>query len=594
MDRISALLERLADLAALSDEDLDAAEAELVEIAEEIAAGESSEESVAALGQIAEALDGETGIRAERGVRTEASATRAAEQESLLARIRAEEPETPAAEDGEGEGGNGEGEEAPAEEPAETPAEEEEEEEEEPAEEAPAEAIAASAPRRVPLAALQARNPSPARTRNAGPQPRVVAAQDLRSFHGGQQIDWDQAAQAMCERLESIRGRYDGPPVSLRVGTMEWAHTYPEARRLANDAAIDTPRVRAITDPGGTRGHDSREALVAAGGLCAPTEVRYELESVGTTARPLRDALPSFDASRGGLRYNPPSVLSSVVVDNTSGAIDTITVADDAGGASKTVQEFTCPTTLEVQVYALSERGRFGNFADRYNPEKMRADMHEMRKAHSRRAERGLLEGMRTASTLVNGGAVELGAYRQYIANLTVAAAGLRYRHRMDESETLRAVIPRWLLGVLFIDLAWQQPGDNTLAAEAEALLTRALGNSNVRPIFQIDDARTNDANGAGAPAFGAQSAGALNEYPGRVSTLLYPEGSFLYLDGGSLDFGITRDSTLNALNRFETFFEVFENVAFVGVESLNLTTLICASGASSLPIAAGCGGTGS
>ncbi len=38
---------------------------------------------------------------------------------------------------------------------------------------------------------------------------------------------------------------------------------------------------------------------------------------------------------------------------------------------------------------------------------------------------------------------------------------------------------------------------------------------------------------------------------------LLYPEGTFQFLDGGRLDLGVCRDSTLDATNDYESFVEV-------------------------------------
>lgn len=41
------------------------------------------------------------------------------------------------------------------------------------------------------------------------------------------------------------------------------------------------------------------------------------------------------------------------------------------------------------------------------------------------------------------------------------------------------------------------------------------------------------------------------------------PYGTFIYLDGGKLDLGLVRDSTLQSSNDFRVFGEVFEK-AFV------------------------------
>jgi len=77
--------------------------------------------------------------------------------------------------------------------------------------------------------------------------------------------------------------------------------------------------------------------------------------------------------------------------------------------------------------------------------------------------------------------------------------------------------------------------------------------------------------------------------FPTTARWYLFPEGSFLYLDGGTLELGIVRDSTLNSTNDYQIFGEGFENVAFIGVESLQVTSTVCATGEVTLPRTLSC-----
>ncbi len=52
-----------------------------------------------------------------------------------------------------------------------------------------------------------------------------------------------------------------------------------------------------------------------------------------------------------------------------------------------------------------------------------------------------------------------------------------------------------------------------------------------------------------------------------------------MFLDGGSLDLGIIRDSSLVGTNDYKMFVETFENVAKVGIESLKVTSTISING---------------
>jgi hypothetical protein len=605
MDRIRQLLALLAEPADLSNDELAQAVIELRSASQDFAltADADTVEGTTLLSEVAVVVEATVDLMNER---EEADAERAAVRADLLERINGPKAETPPEElpaDSGEEQSSGEGE-APAEEPAAEPAEE-------PA--AEPEAIAAateSRPRtnQVPIALLNRTQPVSTKPRvqaEAEARPVIRAAGDLRDFGTNQVLDWDQAAMAMSDRLRGVE-RDNGPVADLRAGTIDWRQQYdatPERRINGMPTEIIDQRFRAVV--GDIPGYDMsvltpREpGKVASGGICAPVTVRYELEEVSQASRPLRDGLPSFNADRGGIQFNTPPHLVDILADQSSATLTTVTAAQDAAAGTKTVQEAACGTLNTVQVRAICARLQFSNFTDRYNPERMRAFMGLGMAAHSRLAEREILEDMRTASTLTLGGTQEVGAARQLIEVIQVASRAQRYRHRMSEDYPIRCVLPMWVADVIEVDVLKQAPGDNVINGapiEGENWITEQLASDNIRPIFQLDDARTNNALGAGAPAFTGQTGlgATLQDFPGRAEILLYPEGSFLFLDGGQLDFGITRDSTLNSQNRFQTFFESFEGVAFVGVECLDISVLLCASGAAAALVTTKCGGVGS
>ena len=65
------------------------------------------------------------------------------------------------------------------------------------------------------------------------------------------------------------------------------------------------------------------------------------------------------------------------------------------------------------------------------------------------------------------------------------------------------------------------------------------------------------------------------------MSWFIFAEGTFQFLDGGQLNLGVVRDSTLDASNNYETFIEVFESIAKRGVESLQVVSSLRPNGAS-------------
>ena len=142
----------------------------------------------------------------------------------------------------------------------------------------------------------------------------------------------------------------------------------------------------------------------------------------------------------------------------------------------------------------------------------------------------------------------------------------------------MRWFAPAWIKQWLVADLVNSQ-FDRFSRDEAGVIaMLRELGG--IEPSFTLDGET-----GQGQ-IFGAQAAGALLTFPSTITHYLFPEGSFLFLDGGELELGIVRDSVLNSTNDYQIFGETFENVAFVGVESLRITSTLCPAGATGGPAA--------
>jgi hypothetical protein len=200
--------------------------------------------------------------------------------------------------------------------------------------------------------------------------------------------------------------------------------------------------------------------------------------------------------------------------------------------------------------------------------------------AQARLAESQLLTDIDDFSTAVTAASVGGGAIADLLPQILQAAVGMRSRHRMAEDTVLRVMLPSWAIPLLVTD---------ALRAEFERFDTDSqriiakMREFNVEPTFYVDGAA-----GAGQ-VFDAQSAGALDTFPDEVRWYIFPEGTFLFLDGGSLELGLVRDSVLNATNDFQLFGETFEAVAYVGVESLAVTSTVCPSGATSAPVEITC-----
>jgi hypothetical protein len=418
----------------------------------------------------------------------------------------------------------------------------------------------------------------------------IFASADVPGFPMGSPItEAEQIARAFLARMRNLgSASMDSEPVP--VVQMSWADGYPDDRRLTGlDEEGIMHRIRQVVgDAPKGRGewrHDENGALVASGGLCAPVEIRYDLPVLAQADRPVRDSLPNFNAARGGLRFATPPSLASI----TTG-VGRITAAADAaggGGAVKACQTIACPPFTEVDVAAIYHCLQFGNLGARTYPELVEAATELTLAAQARLAETALLDAMSAASThatvaLSPNTTSPLGANAILLPALLRAAAAMRSRQRMDPEATLDVQMPAWTLDLLTSDLA-RSAFDRFSANDAD--LTRTMESYGLRVNFYWDGLT------AVAQVFGAQTNnGPLLEFPPTVEFFMYPAGSFLLLDGGTLDLGLVRDSTLNRTNDYQMFAETWENLAFVGLESLRVSASVCDTGAVAAAVTAVCG----
>lgn len=392
-------------------------------------------------------------------------------------------------------------------------------------------------------------------------RPAIVAGGDLRDFSVGQEIpDVKALGHVASERIEALMAAKKG---NRRMGGRfliasvkpEW----PEERTLNLDNN-DTDKINAVL----ASVEQDAQVITAAGGLCAPVNVSYDLYGLGDDHRPIRDSLVRFNATRGGIRFVAPPALSGM-----AGAVDVITEAEDTSGPTKPCLTITCGSDTEEFVSAITKCLQVGNWNKIFFREQFDAWWKLAGVQHAREAETELWDRLVAASTAVTTGEVA-GAARDILENLDQAAAAYRSRHRMQRNTTLRVIGPDWIPNLIRSDLVRQMAGDSTYAV-TDAQINEWLAVRNIAVTWSPDITGN---------IFGTQGAAPLLRWPDTADFLFFSEGSFLFLDGGSLDFGMEiRDSTLNVTNDVQAMMETFEGEAFVGIESLRIRMNLCPSG---------------
>ena len=446
-------------------------------------------------------------------------------------------------------------------------------------------------------------------SKSAGLEVTITAGADIPGYGLGAELkDLSEVSKAFSERLRAIGSRGTGNGEQHTVASFNI--DYPTDRRLVGgDRLVNEARMDAVASP---------EAVVAAGGICAPLPIDEELITYGSTNRPVRDSLPRFNAERGGVIYLTPPTLADV-----DGAVSIWTLADDyaaigadlpadgllpgevpsrsaadgalgtsvypshisgadtdVDGPVKPCIRITCGEEIRAYVDAIPSCFTIGNMQARAYPELVEKHLELALVWQARFGEQRLLTRIGNLSTKVRTKASH-GITRDFLNALSQAVAGFRSRHRLDENFRLHAILPVWFRDAIRADMLLQIAGDGQDATFGltNATIDRWIAERGVNVTWALD--------GEAGQVFGDQDGeptlsgvnvtpgteADLVEFPDEVVWYLFPEGGFVFLDGGTLDLGIVRDSTLNSKNDYQIFVETFEGLIKRAPETFRVTT---------------------
>lgn len=388
----------------------------------------------------------------------------------------------------------------------------------------------------------------------------IRAGGDVPGFTAGAELSsMDSVYEAMSAKVRAMSGLSRGDGERVIVASLRYGTDAPEDKTLRpGDQEGNSRKIREMLS--------DKEALTAGGmvaaGWCAPRAPQYDVPTVGTTDRPVRNALPTFNADRGGITWMRPPALP-----DNAGALSLwrhngsawVSYTNPAGTTQASPNDqkpcftVTCGSEQSIDVDALPLCICFDNLTARAFPEWIRANTDLTMVAQARFAEQKSLAQMFAVVATGGHGAVtaSLGVARDFISTVRESAASFRWYHRM-QGAPLQLLAPSWLAEAIAIDLGLQAPGDDKFGTVSTSDVDGYLGEFGVQAIWYIDD----------APSTAAFTGAA---FPATANWLLFPTGAFVRLDTGELNLGVVRTKEDLQKNAYCEFSETFEAVAYMG-----------------------------
>lgn len=301
--------------------------------------------------------------------------------------------------------------------------------------------------------------------------------------------------------------------------------------------------------------------LTAAGGICAPPETVYSFFNIATQSGILN--LPAVNAPRGSIQLPVSPSLGDIL--GEPGIATEWTAENDAdpspSPATKPVYVFDCPDFDTCTVSAWPTILQFGNFASRFYPEAI-ANATSLAVVAAART----LNAARIAFLLANDVAGDItdttgGGLNQLTTNLAGNANDYRATYGMSRDAVLDVVLPHWVPDALLADAIARD--STTEYGDIRGKIDGLFTSLRLRPqwVYDLDDQADGD-------------------IPNVATVIMFAPGTVVELDGGTLDLGVVRDSTLNSLNNYQTFVEPFVGWCVPGHEIRTLSVEVCPSGA--------------
>mgnify|MGYP001273035402 CR=1 FL=1 len=336
------------------------------------------------------------------------------------------------------------------------------------------------------------------------------------------------------------------------------------------------------------------QAMVASGGNCAIPMNNYDVFNAAQPIGPIGSFVRTVGAeARGAMRYlAAPSWAAAQggvqVTTNDEDAEGYTNQADPPGDGTTTPKvciHFDCPEEVTCIVDAVSACASFGNLTYRTSPELVEVLLEQLATAQEQAKEISYLDTLAAGSTQITDDLNPYGAVRSSVWTLANALFAYRKRNHIPLSVPIDVLAPDTMVPVLKADaVADLHLGMSFLGVDQETLAMELFDALNANVAFYFDH---ESADGTAQSMQNEQGPGSIGNFPLTFKVFFYAPGTWVRLDGGTLNIGLTRDSTLNSQNNLQIWSEEFTVLCMTGAESVEIELTLCPSGAGPDPVEA-------
>jgi len=320
-------------------------------------------------------------------------------------------------------------------------------------------------------------------------------------------------------------------------------------------------------------------SLTAAGGWCAPSEQLYDFCAV-----PLATDLvvvPEVNIStRGGIRWPNEPDLSGIF--DSFEFFFTEPELEALPAPIKECVEIPCPDEFtEVRLNAVGWCVEAGILQTQAWPELIQWFMESITQEHFRALSRRTILDMVAGSTPISVTSASLGvsATSSVLNTFELMAINLRLNKGYARGYPIEVVAPNWLHAIIRADLAQMEGIDTKNVTDQQ--IDSWFSTRNIRPQF-VADWQTRE---VGMPG----NLGTL-QWPGSVSVLMYPAGTWFRNLTPVIEFGVQYPRELLQINRYSRFFTEDAYAVWKRCdESLVVTMPTCVNGGYGGPITVTC-----